>query len=82
MKAKIAKLSKILRNTRKHVSFDEKQFYKNLAGVILEFRQETGQSQAELAEHCGLSRSTIAGLENGGRRVKFLTIIRLLKSLK
>jgi transcriptional regulator with XRE-family HTH domain len=56
--------------------------YKALIGLLVARREAAGMTQSDLAAHLGKSRSFVARLESGQRRitvVEFMTLARILR---
>jgi transcriptional regulator with XRE-family HTH domain len=56
--------------------------YKALVGLLVARRQEAGMTQSDLAARLGKSRSFVASLESGQRRitvVEFMTLAKILR---
>ena len=69
-------------NTKKCYTADESQFLKNIGFRIQFFRKKAGLSQEELAEHSGLSYSTISHIEStSSYPLSMLSLYRIEKAL-
>lgn len=69
-------------NTKKCYTEDEAQFLKNIGFRIQFFRKKAGLSQEELAEHSGLSYSTISHIESTSiYPLSMLALYRIAKAL-
>lgn len=49
---------------------------------LKKFREERGFSQEAFADHCGLHRTYISGVERGVRNPTILVVERIAKALK
>jgi ribosome-binding protein aMBF1 (putative translation factor) len=60
---------------------EEGWLFAQIAQAVAERRRARGLSQAELAELCGTTQSSIARLEGGGRPPRIDTLLRLANAL-
>ena len=87
MKTKAVGLDEILNRELKNndfkLSFDEHNFYLQIAHLISDLREKTGLSQSDLAKKASVSQPMIARLEKGDhqRTPTFDTIYKILKAL-
>jgi transcriptional regulator with XRE-family HTH domain len=56
-------------------------FFARIAEQVAEQRRARGLSQAELADLCGTTQSSIARLESGGRPPRIDTLLRIADAL-
>jgi transcriptional regulator with XRE-family HTH domain len=70
--------------TRWHmtISDDDKLFFERLGAHIAELRRQQGLTQAQLAEHLGVSQQTANSFEKGRRRVPVSALPAIAKLLK
>jgi len=59
-----------------------KNEFATLATTVRRLRNLQGISQEELAERCGLHRTYISTIENGGRNATLRCLVRLARGLK
>lgn len=53
----------------------------DLGRTVAEIRKSRGETQAELAARCGMSRDSLAQLERGRQGRSLLLLLRLLRRL-
>ncbi len=63
------------------MSQDEDQFRKQLAGIILNKRQQMGLSQEEVARRSKLHRTYISDVERGERNISVESLRRIAAAL-
>jgi len=51
------------------MSMSDMEFYRRLGRAVAKRRDELGLTQGEVAEKLGLSRASLANLENGRQRI-------------
>jgi transcriptional regulator with XRE-family HTH domain len=61
------------------INDDDKLFFEHLGSRIADLRREQGLTQAQLAEHLGVSQQTANSFEKGRRRVPVSALPRLAK---
>ncbi len=57
------------------------QRHKTLIGWLIEYREQAGITQAQLAKRLGEYQSFVARLESGQRRLDVIELLRLAKIL-
>jgi DNA-binding XRE family transcriptional regulator len=76
-------LKRQLKNNEIKILFDEHRFYLQVARLIVELRNKSGLSQAQVAKLAGVSQPLLGRLERGDpqRTPTFDTIYKILKVL-
>lgn len=52
---------------------------RELCALLVDAREKAGYRQIDVAESIGLSQTELSKIENGQRRVEFITVCRLAK---
>jgi transcriptional regulator with XRE-family HTH domain len=60
----------------------EKELYRRLGRAVAERRAELGLTQGQIAAQLGLSRASVANLENGRQRIMVHQLYALANALK
>lgn len=63
------------------VMLDTKQYAKNIGLVIKATREQSGITQAELAELIGINRAYLSGVETGSRSPGLVTLVLIATAL-
>ena len=58
------------------------ELYRRLGRAVAERRRELGLTQSDIAEKLGLSRASLANLENGRQRIMVHQLFALVNALK
>jgi DNA-binding XRE family transcriptional regulator len=75
-------LCEIAGNPRRTSRTRQRKDVSQLARNVRQFRVAAGLTQTALAKRCGMHRSYLSNLENGGRNPTLATLQRLAKSLQ
>ena len=64
------------------MNLDDRRFLQHVGFRIRELRLARGQTQAQLAEACGLHRTFIGSVERGERNIAILNLRLIAKTLR
>jgi transcriptional regulator with XRE-family HTH domain len=64
------------------MSMSDMELYRRLGRAVAKRRDELGLTQGEVAEKLGLSRASLANLENGRQRIMVHQLFGLVNALK